>query len=279
MNDGQPVLEIKDLTIEVQSHRGAVFAVKDVSLRIKAGQALGIVGESGCGKSMTCLSILGLLPSAATLVKGSIRLDGRELSGLTSGQLTRVRGKIVSMIVQNPMTAFNPALTIGRQFFETLRLHGKFTRREAREEAVRSLAAMNLTDPERILELYPFELSGGMLQRVMIALSVSTNPSLLIADEPTTALDSRNRVQVIEVLQAIKERREQAILIVSHDLSVIEALADDVIVMKDGRIVESGPLHKLKGNPQHEYTKQLLNARIWVDSKIENRSRTKLDVV
>ncbi|MBB6674676.1 ABC transporter ATP-binding protein [Cohnella nanjingensis] len=273
MSDRQTVLDVRHLSIEVQSDRGQTKAVQDVTFRIRAGEVLGIVGESGCGKSMTCLSILGLLPPSASLTYGSIRLGGRELTGLAPREMIRIRGSEVSLVVQNPMTAFNPLLTIGSQFIETLRLHGFRSRKEATEQAIRCLARMNLKDPGRILSQYPFELSGGMLQRVMIGLSISTNPALLVADEPTTALDSMNRGGVIDAFHAIKANRETAILLVSHDLNVIEALADAVVVMKKGRIIESGTVEKLRDNPEQEYTKLLWEARLTRSSRYQNGSR------
>ncbi|BAU28481.1 nickel transport system ATP-binding protein [Aneurinibacillus soli] len=273
MNGRDTVLDVNGLYVQIQTDRGMVQAVRNVSFRIEAGKVLGIVGESGCGKSMTCLAILQLLHRSASIVHGSIRLQGRELMDMNEGQIRRIRGRELSLILQNPMTAFNPVLTIGRQFIETIRTHTDLSRKQAKEKAIDCLKQMNLPDPERVFRQYPFELSGGMLQRVMIALSTLLKPSLLIADEPTTALDNVNRRNVIEAFRTIKTQGKTALLLVSHDLNVIGELADEVAVMRHGQIVESAPVDQLFASPKHEYTKLLLDARLTVGIRNEQESK------
>ncbi|OPH50495.1 nickel import ATP-binding protein NikD [Paenibacillus ferrarius] len=272
MKEEECVLDVRGLSVQVQSHQGWTPVVDDVSFQIKAGQVLGIVGESGCGKSMTSLAILGLLPAAARLSQGSIALKGQELTTMKPAQLRRIRGQELSLIMQNPMTAFNPLVTIGTQFAETLFAHQNMTRKQASTHASTCLKQMNLHEPERILKQFPFELSGGMLQRVMIALSLSLNPSLLIADEPTTALDSINRRNVVDAFRAIKKEAKTAILLVSHDLNVIEKVADVVAVMKKGQLVEMAATHDLLTSPQNEYTQLLWNSRLTLGSRHEQES-------
>ncbi|GGD46817.1 ABC transporter ATP-binding protein [Paenibacillus nasutitermitis] len=269
MSGRDAILEVSRLNVQIQTDRGVVHAVQEASFQIGAGKILGIVGESGCGKSMTCMAVLGMLPAAAAITQGSIKLRGKELAGLADSQLRHIRGKELALVMQNPMTAFNPALTIGKQFTETLRTHQGLSRKQAEQKAIDGIGEMGLSDAGKILKQYPFELSGGMLQRIMIALSLSMKPSLLIADEPTTALDSVNRRKVMDAFRAIKEEGHTAILLVSHDLSIIGALADEVVVMKQGQILEKADAVQLMSRPQHEYTKMLLNARLTADSRKE----------
>ncbi|BBH19067.1 ABC transporter ATP-binding protein [Paenibacillus baekrokdamisoli] len=270
MKERNAILEVDRLHVEIQTYQGSVQAVRDISFRIDEGKVLGLVGESGCGKSMTCLAIFGLLSQSAVLGKSSrIRLQGRELSTMSEEELRQLRGLDMSFILQNPMNAFNPVLTIGKQFQETIQAHTDFTRKQALTLAIEALAQMNLSEPAKLLKQYPFELSGGMLQRVMIALSLSLKPALLIADEPTTALDNVNRRNVIEAFQAVKAVGTTALLLVSHDLNVIGELADMVAVMKQGEIVEMAPTNEIFSNPQHEYTKLLLDARLTASSRKE----------
>ncbi|RKP56302.1 ABC transporter ATP-binding protein [Cohnella endophytica] len=275
----QSVLDVQELQIAVASERGVVQAVQDLSFNIGKGQVLGIVGESGCGKSMTCMSILGLLPDSAYVTRGRIRLKGQELTDLSPRERNHVRREKISLVLQNPMTAFNPLLTIGRQFIETLKLHGSYSRKQALERSMACLAEMNLPEPERVLRQYPYELSGGMLQRSMIGLALSNKPALLIADEPTTALDSGNRDHVLNAFRRIKADGETAVLLVSHDIGVIEAVADSVIVMKQGKIVENGSTADVLKNPAHEYTKLLLDARLMAGSSHEDRGRERVEAV
>ncbi|WP_036692280.1 ABC transporter ATP-binding protein [Paenibacillus tyrfis] len=267
MSDRDTILDVNGLSVHIQTDYGLVHAVQEVSFQVGPGKVMGIVGESGCGKSMTCMAVLGLLPAAAAITQGSVRLRGKELTDLKESDFRRIRGKELSLVLQNPMTAFNPVLTVGKQFAETLRTHQNLSRKQADQLAVDCLKQVGLLEAEKILGQYPFELSGGMLQRIMVALSVSMKPALLIADEPTTALDSVNRRKVMEMFRRIKEEENTAILLVSHDLSFIGELADEVMVMKQGRIVEKAAATELMTCPQHEYTKLLLDARLTADSR------------
>ncbi|WP_028775393.1 ABC transporter ATP-binding protein [Shimazuella kribbensis] len=269
MNQKEIVLDVKGLDVQVHSNQGKLQVVQDLSFQIESGKVLGIVGESGCGKSITCLAILQLLDRVQYVTQGSIRLKELELTNRTEAQLQKIRGKEISLILQNPMNAFNPALTIEKQFLETIYAHSKLSRKQAHDQAVKSLDEMNLPNPKELLKQYPFELSGGMLQRVMIALSICMKPMLLLADEPTTALDSVNRHHVVEALQIIKKQEKTAILLVSHDLNVIHELADEVAVMKKGQFVETGSVAQLFSNPKHEYTKLLLDARLTTGTRNE----------
>ncbi|GLX66927.1 ABC transporter ATP-binding protein [Paenibacillus glycanilyticus] len=261
MDHDETVLDVQCLNIETFMQQETMRVVQDVSFRIDKGQVLGIVGESGCGKSLTCMSILGLLPDTARVTQGKILLKGSNLLDSSEKELIQVRRRLLSLVLQNPMIAFNPLKTIGSQFIETLRLQGNYTRKQAAEHAVYCLKEMNLAEPDRLLRQYPFELSGGMLQRVMIGLAIANQPSLFIADEPTTALDSVNREHVLNAIRRIKSAGETAILLVSHDMNVIEAVADNVIVMNKGKIVESGKTSDVIRNPRNEYTKLLCESR------------------
>lgn len=255
------VLEVSDLHVKVKTSTGTIPLVQDIYFELKPGRVLGLVGESGSGKTVTSLSLLQLLDHKTTSIEGSIQLNGRELNGLSAKEMRRIRGKEIAFIMQNPMNAFTPVYTIGNQFIETIRTHTALTKKEAFELAVTSLRDMNLPNPSDIMRKYPFQLSGGMLQRVMIAISLCLRPSVIIADEPTTALDVTNQLQVLRQLDWIRSEYNTSILLISHDLGVISELADDVIVMQNGRIVEKADVYQLFDHPQHEYTKKLLYAR------------------
>jgi oligopeptide/dipeptide ABC transporter ATP-binding protein len=250
-------------------------AVNDVSFNLEAGKVLGIVGESGSGKTMTCMSLLNLLPEKAKVVQGSIKFKNIDLLNVSTEDLRKVRGSEIAMIMQNPMIAFNPVRTIGRHFIETLRTHLPITKQQARKMAVEYLEKTDLPNPENVLKQYPFQLSGGMLQRVMIAITMSLSPSIIIADEPTTALDSTNQLQVLKQLDKLRKEYNTCILLVSHDLGVIAQLADEVAVMYGGYIVEKAPVLKLLNRPMHPYTKVLLESRLGLTRrkiKIEKRA-------
>lgn len=255
------VLEVNDLHVKVKASTGTIPLVQDIHFELKPGRVLGLVGESGSGKTVTSLSLLQLLDYKTTSIEGSIQLHGRELNGLSVKEMRRIRGKEIALIMQNPMNAFTPVYTIGNQFIETIRTHTALTKKEAFELAVASLHDVNLPNPSDIMRRYPFQLSGGMLQRVMIAISLCLRPSVIIADEPTTALDVTNQLQVLRQLDWIRSEYGTSILLISHDLGVISELADDVIVMQNGRIVEKADVYQLFDHPQHEYTKKLLHAR------------------
>ncbi|MFP3122172.1 nickel import ATP-binding protein NikD [Ectobacillus funiculus] len=264
------ILEVSSLHVKASTSIGTIPLVQDIHFELKPGHVLGLVGESGSGKTITSLSLLQLLDRKTTSIEGSIRLHGRELNGLSAKEMQRIRGKEIALIMQNPMNAFTPVYTIGNQFIETIRTHTNLTKKEAFELAVDSLHNVNLPNPSDIMRKYPFQLSGGMLQRVMIAISLCLRPAVIIADEPTTALDVTNQLQVLRQLDWIRSEYGTAILLISHDLGVISELADDVIVMQNGRIVEKADVYQLFDHPQHEYTKKLLHARPSLQFNKEN---------
>ncbi|MFB7639631.1 ABC transporter ATP-binding protein [Peribacillus butanolivorans] len=270
-----PILTVDNLNVIVTTPYGVTQTVHDVSFKLEAGKVLGIVGESGSGKTMTCMSLLNLLPEKAKVVQGSIKFKNIDLLNVSTEDLRKVRGSEIAMIMQNPMIAFNPVRTIGRHFIETLRTHLPITKQQARKMAVEYLEKTDLPNPENVLKQYPFQLSGGMLQRVMIAITMSLSPSIIIADEPTTALDSTNQLQVLKQLDKLRKEYNTCILLVSHDLGVIAQLADEVAVMYGGYIVEKAPVLKLLNRPMHPYTKVLLESRLGLTRrkiKIEKRA-------
>ncbi|WP_339191098.1 nickel import ATP-binding protein NikD [Bacillus sp. FSL K6-1003] len=257
-----PVLQVRDLHVQAKTHKGISTLVQDVNFELRRGQVLGLIGESGCGKTVTGMSILQMLDQKTTKVKGSISLLGRELNGLADKEMRKIRGKEIAYIMQNPMNAFTPVFTIGHQMIETIRSHTSFNKKQAKELAIEALHNVSLSNPIKLLKSYPFQLSGGMLQRVMIATAVCLHPSILIADEPTTALDVNNQKTVLKHLDAMRSECGTAILLISHDLGVIAEMADEVAVMQKGRIAEKADVFQLFDAPKHEYTKKLLGARL-----------------
>lgn len=261
MEEHRHVLQVSGLNVKVKSEQGILPLVQDIQFEIKPGEVLGLVGESGSGKTITCMSLLQLLDRKTTYVEGSIRLHGREINGLGVEDMRAIRGKELGFIMQNPMNAFTPVHTIGEQFIETIKTHSSLTKKQAIELAVDAMDAVNLPRPSEIMRKYPFQLSGGMLQRVMIAITMCLRPSVVIADEPTTALDVTNQLQVLKQLDRLRSECGTSILLISHDLGVISELADEVAVIYKGRIVEKADVFQLFDHPQHEYTKKLLHAR------------------
>ena len=255
-----PLLEVENLRTYFYTDAGTARAVDGVSFQIEEGETVGIVGESGCGKTVTSLSIMGLVPDPPGLVMAgsSIRLRGRELIGLAEAMMRRVRGNEVAMIFQEPMTSLNPVFTVGNQIQEALVLHRKLRRREARRIGIELLKEVGIPEPEQRFGEYPHQLSGGMRQRVMIAMALSCEPDLLIADEPTTALDVTIQAQILELLADLRGRRRMAVLLITHDLGVIAEVCDRVLVMYAGQIVESGTVEEIFLRPQHPYTEGLL---------------------
>ena len=254
-----PILVVEDLHVTFKT-RGSreVRAVDGVSFDIRPGETLGVVGESGSGKSVTSLAILGLLPSRGVQVSGSIRLDGRDLLQASNRELQRIRGRQVAMVFQDPMTSLNPVLTVGRQLTEVIVRHTSASRSEARDKAVRLLDRVGIPDARSRLRNYPHQLSGGMRQRVMIAIALACEPQVLIADEPTTALDVTIQAQVLELLKELVSASDTALILITHDLGVVAGMCDQVNVMYGGRIVETGERHHLFANPRHHYTRGLL---------------------
>ncbi|MBP3953018.1 ABC transporter ATP-binding protein [Bacillus suaedae] len=255
------ILNVRDLHVLVRTQEGLSTLVQDINFGIEKGKILGLVGESGSGKTVTSMSILKLHDEKNTEIKGSITLQGRELNGLGNSEMRRIRGRDIAFIMQNPMNAFTPVFTIGHQFIETIQSHTSLTKRQAKELAIDVLESVNLPNPDNLLKNYPFQLSGGMLQRVMIGMAACLKPSVIIADEPTTALDLHSQLLVLRLLDKVRSEYGTSILLISHDLGVISELADDVIVMQHGRIVESANVIDLFDAPQHEYTKKLLRTR------------------
>ncbi|MEV4619225.1 ABC transporter ATP-binding protein [Asanoa sp. NPDC049573] len=253
------ILEVDDLSVSFVTESGTVSAVDHVSLDLAAGEIVGVVGESGCGKSVTAMSLAGLLPGSAR-VSGSVRLRGTELVGARETDLRRVRGKEIAYIFQEPMTSLNPVLTVGRQIVEVLEVHERLSRKRAKARAVELLSLVGIPSPARRVDNYPHQLSGGMRQRVMIAMAVACNPTVLVADEPTTALDVTVQAGILEVLRDLRDRLGTSILIITHDLGVIADVADRVVVMYAGRVVERAPVTDLFAHPHHHYTNGLLNA-------------------
>ncbi|MDF2902610.1 MAG: nickel import transporter ATP-binding protein NikD [Bacillus sp. (in: firmicutes)] len=255
------ILNVRDLHVQVKTREGLSTLVQDINFGIKKGKILGLVGESGSGKTVTSMSILQLHDKKNMKIQGSITLQGRELNGLENKEMRKIRGKGIAFVMQNPMNAFTPVFTIGHQFVETIRSHTSLKKKQAKELALDVMRSINLPDPDKLLRNYPFQLSGGMLQRVMIAMAASLHPAVIIADEPTTALDLHNQLLVLRLLDKIRCEYGTSILLISHDLGVISEMADDVIVMNHGRIVESANVFGLFDHPQHEYTKKLLSTR------------------
>src|SRR6266853_1728216 len=255
----EPVLDIADLRTWFFPRDGVVRAVDGVSFHVIPGETLAIVGESGCGKSVTALSILRLIPSPpGRIVSGAIRLAGRDLLGLSEAQMRDVRGNDISMIFQEPMTSLNPVLTIGRQIGETLTLHQGLDKKTALDKAVAMLRLVHIPEAERRIEQYPHQLSGGMRQRVMIAMALACNPKLLLADEPTTALDVTIQAQILDLMRELKEKIDAAIVLITHDLGVVAEMAQRVVVMYAGRRAEEAPVGPLFRRPLHPYTRGLL---------------------
>src|ERR1700737_2381012 len=255
----EPILEVADLRTWFFTRDGLVRAVDGVSFHVIPGETLAIVGESGCGKSVTALSILRLIPSPpGRIVSGMIRFAGRDLLGLGEAQMREVRGNEISMIFQEPMTSLNPVLSIGHQIAETLTLHQGLDRRAALDRAVDMLRLVHIPEAQRRIGEYPHQLSGGMRQRVMIAMALACNPKLLIADEPTTALDVTIQAQILDLMRELKQKIDAAIVLITHDLGVVAEMAQRVIVMYAGRKAEEAPVGPLFRRPLHPYTKGLL---------------------
>jgi oligopeptide/dipeptide ABC transporter ATP-binding protein len=254
------LLEVEDLRTYFRTREGEVHAVDGVSFEVEEGSVLGIVGESGCGKSVTSLSIMGLVQNPGRVVSGSIRFEGRELTTMSDKQLEDVRGNQIAMIFQDPMTSLNPTLTIGTQLTETLRRHLGLSKDAARKRAIELLEEVHIPDAARRVRDYPHRFSGGMRQRVMIAIALSCNPKLLIADEPTTALDVTVQAGVLELLDDLRREHGMTMIIISHNMGVIAETAEDVLVMYAGQVVEQATVTDLFDRPEHPYTEALLGS-------------------
>ncbi len=255
------LLEVTDLAVHLFTNRGVVRAVDGVSFSLDAGRSLGIVGESGCGKTMTALSLMRLIPEPpARIVSGSIRFDGEDVVTMSSPRLRALRGNQIGMIYQDPMTSLNPVFTVGEQIAEAVRLHRHDTRNAAWARAVEVLRLVGIPDPDRVASAYPHQLSGGMRQRVVIGMALACDPKLLVADEPTTALDVTIQAQILELLRRLQGELGTGIILITHDLGVIADLVDDVVVMYAGKLVEHAPVRRLFAAPRHPYTQGLLRS-------------------
>ncbi|WP_420975079.1 ABC transporter ATP-binding protein [Bacillus thuringiensis] len=263
------VVELKDLQTHFQTEEGTVKAVNHVSFAVREGETVCVVGESGCGKSVTALSIMGLIAESGSVVGGDILYEGKSLLGMKEKELRSLRGNDIAMIFQEPMTSLNPVFTVGEQIVETLREHELLSKNEAYKKAIELIRKVGIARADEIVHSYPHELSGGMLQRIMIAVALSCNPKLLIADEPTTALDVMIQAQILDLLRQVKEEFKTSILLITHDLGVVAEMADYVVVMYGGKVIEEAPVLEIFQNPKHPYTKGLLKSKPVMGKRID----------
>ncbi len=270
INKTENILEVNNLHTSFFTQAGEVKAVNGVSFNVKKGKVLGIVGESGSGKSVTAYSIMQILDHPGKIVEGSIKFNGEELVNSGEKKMREIRGNKISIIFQDPMTSLNPVYTIGNQIMEAIMLHTDRDKKQARERAIELIKLVGINSPERRLKQYPYEMSGGMRQRFMIAMALATEPDILIADEPTTALDVTIQAQILELMQDLQHKLGMAIIIVTHDLGVIASMCDEVVVMYAGKICEKGSVDDIFYNPKHEYTKGLIKS-IPYGSKLKGR--------
>jgi oligopeptide/dipeptide ABC transporter ATP-binding protein len=268
----KPLLTIHNLKMYFFTHKGNVKAVDGINLEVFDGEMIGLVGESGCGKTMTAFSILGLVPSPGRITNGEILFKGKDLLNLKKGEMRHIRGKEISMIFQDPLTYLNPVLKVGDQIAENLLLHTGIKKAEAKKQVIKVLEKVGLPSCEKIAEYYPHQLSGGMRQRIMIAMSISCNPSLLIADEPTTFLDVTIQAQILNLIKELVKNLGVSLLMITHDLGIVAEICDRVYVMYSGKIVESANVFSIFENPKHPYTIGLLNSVLSIDEFKETLS-------
>ena len=276
------LLEVRDLHTSFFTPVGEVKAVNGISFNLDHGKVLGIVGESGSGKSVTAYSVMQILEKTGKIMSGSIKVDGKELVGLPEREMKNIRGNRISIIFQDPMTSLNPTYTIGHQLMEAILLHTNRNKKQAYDRAVEMLKLVNVNEPEKRMKQYPFEFSGGMRQRVMIAMALACEPDILIADEPTTALDVTIQAQILELMQSLQKELGMAIIMITHDLGVVAQMCDEVIVMYAGSICEQGTADEIFYNPKHEYTKGLIRSIPTVDNdgeKLQPISGTPIDLL
>ncbi|HEY2524558.1 MAG TPA: ABC transporter ATP-binding protein [Candidatus Binataceae bacterium] len=269
----QPLLEVKDLRTSFFTDAGEVRAVDGVSFAVEPGKLMGLVGESGSGKTASVLSVMRLLPESARVVGGAVMFEGRDLLKLSEPEMRAVRGAKIAMIFQEPMTSLNPVFTIGSQIGEAVRLHQRTARRETLERTIEALRLVGIADPERRVNDYPHQLSGGMRQRVMIAMALACNPRLLIADEPTTALDVTIQAQILDLIRELQARLGLAVILVTHDLGIVAQYADDVTILYAARVMEQAPSAELFRNPLNPYTRGLLESIPGADGQHHRRLR------
>ncbi|MBI1821430.1 MAG: ABC transporter ATP-binding protein [Nitrospirae bacterium] len=270
-----PILQIKNLKTYFYTRQGIVKAVDDISFNVEKGKVLGLVGESGSGKSMTSLSVLRLVPPPGKIISGEILFENQSLLALSNEEMRKRRGKEISMIFQEPMTSLNPVFTVGEQVAEMVRLHLKMNRKEAKEKTIELFKWVGISSEDKRYHEYPHQLSGGMRQRVMIAMAISCNPKIIFADEPTTALDVTIQAQILNLLQHLKEKLNMSLVLISHDLGIIAETADEVAVMYAGKIVEYVKTQTLFANPLHPYTQGLLESLPKFDQNGRGKTRLK----
>lgn len=255
-----PLLEVNNLQVTFETYLGSVKAVRDCSFFVNPGETVALVGESGCGKSVTALALMRLLAKTSSKIEGEILFEGENLLKKSSSQMCRIRGKDIGIIFQDPMTSLNPQMRVGKQIMEVLLTHTSISREEAKKRVLEMLQWVGISDPEKRFDLYPHQFSGGMRQRVMIAIALISNPKLLIADEPTTALDVTIQAQILELMKSIQNERQTSIILITHDLGIVAGMCDRVIVMYCGKIVEQGSVRDIYKNPTHPYTRGLLRS-------------------
>ncbi|MBU3102588.1 ABC transporter ATP-binding protein [Clostridium gasigenes] len=255
------LIEFKNLKTYFYTEGGTVKAVNDVSFKIKKGEVVCVVGESGCGKSVTAMSLMRLVASPGEIVEGEILYENKNLLTLSDSEMRAIRGNDISMIFQEPMTSLNPVFTVGKQIMESIIVHQKLKKKEARKAAIDMISLVGIADAETVVDRYPHELSGGMKQRIMIAMALSCKPKVLIADEPTTALDVTIQAQILDLMRDIKEKFNTSIMFITHDLGVVAEMADYVVVMYAGKVIEEGPVNVIFKNPMHPYTIGLLKSK------------------
>lgn len=254
------MLKVENLAVTFGDKKEKREVIRDISFEVKAGEIMGVVGESGSGKSVTALTIMGLLPENAVIEHGRIDFDSNDMVGADIKKLCRIRGNDICMIFQEPLTCLNPTVKIGRQVDEVLKLHTNLEKQARKEKVLKSFESVGLKEPERVYNVYPHQLSGGMRQRVMIAMAVMMEPKLLIADEPTTAIDVTTQRQILNLIREVSQRQHMAVLFITHDLKLAQNYCQRIIVMKNGQIVEGGNADDVFNNPQHEYTKKLVSS-------------------
>lgn len=271
------LLEIRDLHTYFDTSKGVIKAVQGVNLTLETGETIGIVGESGSGKSQTIMSIIKLFESNQRIASGEVWFDGNKISTYSEHEMSAIRGKDIAVIFQDSISCLNPVFTVNQQMSELLIFHRKLSKKQARQEAIRLLESVKIPKPNKVIDQYPHQLSGGMSQRVMIAIALACQPKILIADEPTTALDVIIQAEILELMRDLKSEFNTSILFISHDLGVVSGIADRIVVMNQGRIVEEGPTHDVINQPKHPYTRQLLNAFLMTDIQENNTFKGYLD--